>query len=313
MNQLIYRFSLSSVMCLAAATTSAQNVFPSTEEFKQVAANGVSVLHLTVDNDSLLLNKDDGFYTSGIQISSRKVLNTAEKSVIYGWQFGQDLYTASDIKLHPEEILPIDHPYAGWIYAGVFKESSDTTGLATRLGVDLGCLGPCAGGERTQTQLHRLLKQPLPQGWSSQLKQEWGVVLSGEWSPARWLLAKNIDLQPTVKVRIGNIFTDASIDTTVRFGQLNTLPEQIVHCGFLRTEIKQIGYDATLQGGYFNNQATTAHLKRSLGELELGYQWRSVNYGLFASVVRRSTAIKDLSNNLGAQNFVRLQFNYAMK
>ncbi|MES2046968.1 MAG: lipid A deacylase LpxR family protein [Pseudomonadota bacterium] len=317
MNQLIRRTSLTFLMCMTASITSAfasaESVFPSMDEFRRVDASGVTVLRLTIDNDSLLLNKDDGFYTSGNQISARKMLNNAQQSVIYGWQFGQDLYTASNINLAPDQILAVDHPYAGWLYTGVFREFADKTGTASRIGVDLGCLGPCAGGARTQTQLHKLIDQPLPQGWSTQLQQEWGAVLSGEWSPARWQLAKNIDLQPRVKARFGNIFTDASIETILRLGQLNDLPEQTANFGFLRGEMKAVGYDATLQGGYFKNQALSVHPQRMVGELELGYQWRAINYGLLASVIRRSSGIKELSNALGEQNFVRLQFNYVIK
>jgi lipid A 3-O-deacylase len=317
MNQIICRFFLTFLVSLTASLTCtfafAQNGFPSIDEFRQVNAAGVTVLRLTIDNDSLLLNRDDGFYTSGNQVSSRKRFNNQQKSVIYGWQFGQDLYTASNINLAPDKILAIDHPYAGWLYAGVFREFADNTGWASRIGLDLGCLGPCAGGERTQTQLHRLLKQPLPQGWDAQLQQEWGAVLSGEWSPARWLLAKNIDVQPRVKARFGNIFTDASVEATLRFGQLSDLPEQVGHFGYLRGEMKAIGYDATLQGGYFNNQALSVHPERMVGELEIGYQWRALKYGLAASVIRRSSGIKELSNALGDQNFIRLQFNYAIK
>lgn len=290
----------------------AQSALPSMAEFSQVQASGVSVLRLSIDNDSLLLKKDDGFYTSGNQFSMRKVLTSANTSLTYGWQIGQDLYTASDIKLRPEQIAALDHPYAGWIYAGVFREASDASGAGHRLALDLGCLGPCAGGEWSQTHLHRLIQQPMPQGWSSQLPQEWGAVLSAEWSPARWSYHSLLDLSPRFKARVGNIFTDAGMDATLRLGQLNALPEQASHYGYLRAEVKAVGYNATLQGGYFANQTLALHPQRSVGELELGYQWRSEKYGLSASVLRRSTEIRELSNAVGAQNFAKLQFIYAM-
>lgn len=313
MNHLIARISMVLSFSLVAELACAQEVFPNLDELRQVTASGVTVVRLTIDNDSLLLNRNDGFYTSGNQISLRKVLNTSEKSVIYGWQFGQDLYTASNINLIPEKISVVDHPYSGWLYAGVFREFADKTGTASRIGLDIGCFGPCAGGERTQKQLHRLLKQALPQGWSSQLEQEWGAVLVGEWSSARWAIAKNIDVQPRGKARFGNIFTDASIEASLRFGALCDLPEQAANFGFLRGEVKTIGYDATIQGAYFNNQTLSVHPRRAVEEIELGYQWRSANYGLYASLIRRSSGIKELPNNFGSENFVRLQFNYAIK
>lgn len=309
----LIRLSLMTLTGVALANGAlAQSVLPSMAEFSQVQASGVSVFRLSIDNDSLLLKKDDGFYTSGNQLSMRKVLTAANTSVAYGWQIGQDLYTASDIKLRPEQIAPLDHPYAGWIYAGVFREASDASGAGHRLALDLGCLGPCAGGEWSQTHLHRLIQQPMPQAWSSQLQQEWGAVLSAEWSPSRWSLNPNIDISPRFKARAGNIFTDAGMDATLRLGQLNALPEQASHYGYLRAEIKAIGYNATLQGGYFANQTLAVHPQRSVGELELGYQWRATKYGFSASILRRSTEISELSNAVGAQNFAKLQFIYAM-
>ncbi|MFZ6748059.1 lipid A deacylase LpxR family protein [Undibacterium sp. Ren11W] len=290
----------------------AVDVLPSVDEWSRVSASGSTVYKLAIDNDSLLLKKDDGFYTSGSQISISKVLNSDNRSLTYGWKIAQDLYTASDIKLYPNQLSPIDHPYAGWLYTGIFKELSESNGQGWGLGLDLGCFGPCAGGRRTQTQLHKLLDQPLPQGWDTQLRQEWGVVLSGEWRPARWSINQHIDVSPGIKARFGNIFTDASVGAILRLGSLNALPEQPGNYGFLRGEIIAIGYDATLQGGYFNNQQLAVNPKSAVTELELGYQWRGATYGLYASIIRRSNGIKELDNSTGAQNFARLQFIYGM-
>lgn len=295
-----------------ARSALAQSVLPSLEEYRQVQASGVTLLGLNIDNDSLLLKRDDGFYTSGNQLVLRTVWNSSKQSIAYGWHLGQDLYTASDIKLSAQNIQAVDHPYAGWLYLGAFKEISDAAGRGGRLAIELGCLGPCAGGARTQASLHRFLNQPLPQGWSTQLQQEWGLVLSGEWSPGRWVAAPSLDFSPRLKARFGNIFTDVSVDANLRLGQLNTMPQQSANYVFLRGEIKAIGYDATLQGGYFARQALGATLQRNVGELELGYQWHNGRYGLSASVLRRSSEIKQLSNAIAAQNFARLQFNYAL-
>ncbi|MDE2428485.1 MAG: lipid A deacylase LpxR family protein [Burkholderiales bacterium] len=288
------------------------DALPSWQEFKQVRDAGRSVWQLTIDNDSLLLKKDDGFYTSGNKIAQTFVHNTDLQSVSYGWYLGQDLYTASDINLLPSQIAANDHPYAGWIYGGVFRETMKASGQSLRFGLELGCLGPCAAGEWSQTHLHRLLHQPLPQGWSTQLKNEWGAVLSAEVSPGRLLPMSGVDLTPKLKARLGNIFTDASAELTLRAGHLNVLPEQSASYGFARVELKAVAYNATLQGGYFNDEHTGISPKTAVGEIELGYLWRDGKYGLGASVLRRSNEIKELSNGTGAQNFARVQIFYAM-
>lgn len=284
---------------------------PSSSEYQQVHAQGRTQMILDVQNDSLLLKKDDGFYTSGNQLIISKILRLPTQSISYGWHFGQELYTASDIKLKPEQINPLDHPYAGWIYGGIFRELQNRDGSGLRIGLDLGCLGPCAGGEWTQTNLHQALNQPLPQAWSTQLQQEWGVVFNAEFAPARWKFMQNMDLGSRFKVRAGNIFTDAKTELLWRYGSLSELREDQSSFVFARAELRANAYNATLQGGYFNNQSLAMHPRRLIPELEIGYQYRGDTWGFYASVIRRGSEIKELSNAKAAQNFARIQLIYA--
>ncbi|MFZ6644694.1 lipid A deacylase LpxR family protein [Undibacterium sp. TJN25] len=311
-NNPIFSAVLAAALAPASLPTLAQSVLPSVEEYRDVQAKGISVWQLTVENDSLLFNDKDGFYTSGVQLGQRSVLNTQSNSTSYGWRIGQELYTASDTKLLPSQLSPRDHPYAGWLFGGVYKEIADASGSSTRIGLDFGCLGPCAGGYWAQTHLHRLLHQPLPQGWSTQLGNEWGAVLSGEWSPVRWAPASYLDITPRFKGRFGNIFTDASFGLTLRAGALDRLPEQPASYAFFRAEAKAVAYTATIQGGYFANEHTGVDPKRGVGELELGYVWRGERFGANVSVIRRSDEIRQLTNAEGAQNFAKIQFFYAM-
>lgn len=295
-----------------SVTAFAVDVLPSWDEFKQVRENGKSFWQLDIENDSLLFRDRDSFYTAGDRIGQSYTQADRSHALTYGWNVGQDLYTASDIKLTPQELSPIDHPYAAWLYARVFKEINEATGRSMYLGFDFGCFGACAGGAWFQTHLHRLIKQPAPQGWSTQLHNEWGGILTGEYSPGRVLPAAGIDIAPRFKAHFGNILTDASAEGLLRFGSLNSLPQQAASYGFSRAEVKAVAYNASIQGGYFNHQATTVRHKTLVGELEIGYMWRNDQYGLSASVVRRSNEIKELTNGQGAENFARLQFFYAM-
>jgi lipid A 3-O-deacylase len=280
-------------------------------EYARARAEG-SIAHIVdIDNDTLLLDRNDGFYTSGLRYTQTHTLRDGGGTTVFGWRFGQELYTASDIKLAPEFVMPPNHPYAGWLYGGFFREIRRPEGTHTRVGIDIGCLGPCAGGEWTQTQFHRILNQPLPRGWSKQVKNEAGVVLHGEIAPVRWAPSTLIDMTPVLNARVGNIFTDAGAGLLVRAGQLNPLPSRSALHVYLQTEVRAVGYNATLQGGYFSKgNPHTVDPKRIVGNAQAGIAW---NYGPFAAtlaIVRRGNEIRDLPDSVGAQNYVHMQFSY---
>jgi hypothetical protein len=305
--------SIAGVLLAAACSHADAGSFGNmVEDFRKAAAEGKTTHLVDIDNDTLLLNRQDGFYTSGVRYTQQYTLDAAAQSTTFGWRLGQELYTASDIKLPPELLQPVDHPYAGWLYGGVFKETHRLDGTHEKFGVDIGCLGPCAGGNWTQTNFHRLINQPLPQAWSTQMKNEPGVVLHADFAPVRWTFGPSIDVTPNLHGRFGNIFTDAGAGATLRAGRLNLLPGRSTLHGYVRIDARAVGYDATLQGGYFSkDNPHTVRPKRLVGEAELGMAWNSAPYGISVSIVRRSNEIRDLSNAIGAQNFARLQFSYS--
>lgn len=294
-----------------AGSASAEGLDALWNDYQRVAGQGKGEHIVGIDNDTLLLNKNDGFYTSGLRYTRKHTLEEGGVATGYGWRIGQELYTASDIKLPPELIGPPDHPYAGWLYGGIFKEVHRTDGTYSKWGVDIGCLGPCAGGRWTQTNFHRIINQPLPQGWSKQVKNEAGIVLQGEVAPVRWTPMPWLDATPYFHGRFGNIFTDAGAGAVVRAGRLNLLPSQPTLHGFLRADARAVGYNATLQGGYFSkDNPYTVTPKRFVGEAEAGIAWIQGPYAAAVSIIRRSNEIRDLPNSAGAQSFVRLLFSY---
>jgi hypothetical protein len=239
-------------------------------------------------------------------------LSDAAGTTVFGWRIGQELYTASDIKLPPELVGPPNHPYAGWLFGGFFRDVIRPDGAYTRLGFDIGCLGPCAGGQWTQKTFHHLINQPQPRGWSKQVKNEPGVILYGETAPVRWTPAPFIDVTPNLHARFGNIVTEAGAGVALRAGRLNVSPAGPTLHGFLRLRADAVGYNATLQGGYFSNDNPhTVSPKRWVGTAEAGVAWSRGPYGLRFSIVRRSNEIRDLPQSAGAQNFARLQFSYS--
>lgn len=283
----------------------------SDSEVEAITAKGTGINTLEVENDSLLLTQKDGFYTSGIRFSRQYRLRTQDGWRSTGWRVGQQLYTAIDVRLEPQEIGRLDHPYAGWLYAGLMNVSQSDDGSETALGVDVGCLGPCAGGEETQLLVHHVLKQPRPRGWSTQLGNEWGVVLqAGGRAPYR-KMASWLDTRPGVYMRFGNIFTDLSVDATLRAGRLQSSPVTGLAYGFVRGAVRAVGYDATLQGGLFAEEnARTVPPRRWTGEFEAGLQWLALHWGLRISFIRRSNEIAGLSSAAGRQDMLRISLSF---
>jgi hypothetical protein len=162
------------------------------------------------------MRRDDGLYTSGVRFSHSYRLSTAEGWRSAGWRLGQQLYTPSDVRVRPDNLNPLDRPYAGWLYGGFFYNVADFDGSELAFGMDVGCLGPCAGGRPTQTFVHKVFDQFEPRGWSTQIRNEAGVVLRAGARAPYWRLNRHADVRPGVSMRLGNIFTDLSADAMLR-------------------------------------------------------------------------------------------------
>lgn len=311
MRHAILKPAFALLLFAACASPSAQSLDRLAAEYQKVRAEG-EVSHIfDLDNDTLLLNRDDGFYTSGVRYSREYALAGADGVKKFGWRIGQEIYTASDINWPPEWVGPPNRPYAGWLYAGFFKEDLRPDGRYARVGFDIGCLGPCSGAEWAQTTLHRVLNQPEPQAWSKQVRTEVGVVLYGEMAPLRWNLGPSVDVTPRVQGRFGNIYTDVGAGFLARAGKLNTMPDGPTLHGFINMHIRAVGYNGTLQGGYFSSgNPHTVDPKRVVGAAEAGVAWKRGPHGIKLSVVRHSNEIEDLSESVGGQTFVRLQWMY---
>ncbi|MFC3110434.1 lipid A-modifier LpxR family protein [Undibacterium arcticum] len=301
-------------MSTLTALAHAENLGFDWDDIRAIYRDGKTTHALEIDNDSFLVVRDsDGFYTSGLRYSQRYALHRADQLAVVGWQFGQEQYTASDIKILPGALASNDHPYAAWLYVGAFKELHHADGSSWKLGLDIGCIGPCAGGERGQDMIHRIGHYPLPQSWSTQIKNEVGAILYGSVSPVRWHPSGWLDVTPYANGRFGNIYADASGGVVARAGALNLLPDGSTLHAFFRVDARAVAYNASLQGGYFSNDNIhTVQPKRFVGEAELGFARNDGPFSFRASVVRRSTEIRGLSNAIGAQSFARLLFAYTM-
>lgn len=166
---------------------------------------------------------DDPFFMRLDGVASTIFLPGSEGGrVHFGGFIGQSIFTPDDrLRVPPD---PNDRPYAGWLFGGVslYRETETTLDRGT---LTLGLVGPGAGGRRVQNGWHEItnpfIGAPQVLGWSYQLDNEPGIVLSEErkWRFATSAGGLEADLLPEVNVSLGNIFTYAGAGAIVRIGQ----------------------------------------------------------------------------------------------
>lgn len=146
---------------------------------------------------------------------------------------GQNIYTPEDTYV----TYPIynDRPYAAWLYASfalqyTYKRHDPDTGHdePTRLDtlqLDLGVIGPAAGGEFVQNNFHNLIGVEPAYGWGNQLHNEPTVGLTFErrWRTGRAVLIDDpkleVDFIPRAALALGNVATYGSVGGTARIGK----------------------------------------------------------------------------------------------
>jgi hypothetical protein len=152
---------------------------------------------------------------------------------------GHNMYTASDIRLPSSQIPAKDRPYAAWAYVGLHREIYSSDDRYWRYGIDIGCMGPCAYGRQLQTWIHeKITNSPLPNGWDSQIRNEFGAVIRFEHAWRSWRIGPSrdrvnrpdtfgegffgvplaADLRPSFNFGLGNIQTYAGMGVTARVG-----------------------------------------------------------------------------------------------
>ncbi len=153
---------------------------------------------------------------------------------------GQSIFTPDDITI--PTLQRNDRPYAGWTHVGFGAVSfhrdcnQRVDEHVTRIDaveLAIGVIGPLSQADDTQILWHDWIGADEPRGWSNQLRNEVGIVLTYErrlprdidfeWFEA--LLPFNLEAHatPHFGFSLGNVFTHAAAGGTVQIGTgLNT-------------------------------------------------------------------------------------------
>jgi hypothetical protein len=177
------------------------------------------------------------------------------------------------------EIQIGDRPFAAAIMLKSFVVATDTI-RKSRLtsSLSLGLIGPGAFGKEMQVGIHKATGNKTPLGWHNQIKND--VVLNYRVSFEKQLLQHRelFTLQGISMLQLGTLFTNASLGFNTTIGIVNS-PFTNSEKGFAvyfyaQPTVSVIGYDATLQGGVFNNKSPytidSSDIERFTAQLDYG-------------------------------------------
>ncbi len=160
------------------------------------------------------------------------------------YALGQDIFTPSNIAL--KNPPPGDHPYAGYLYGALgLIAKTKAGGRLVRLDqiqLQAGVVGPASLARQTQTFVHRILNDTIPQGWHTQLRNEPAIELTYErtW---RYTLAQalgfTLDAAPHLGGAAGIVYDYLNAGAMLRFGE--NLPD----------DFGPVRVDPGLPGSYF--------------------------------------------------------------
>ena len=228
------------------------------------------------DNDAYLAQGSDRYYTNGLFLYFRHALqtDTAEARLFgktLGFEAGQKMYNPQSAFI--PAAFYVDRPFAAYLYLGSTLQYLYKNESALKLGLQLGVTGPAALGQQAQQFVHKLLGFYPPEGWQYQIRNNIGVNLSGNYDKL-FFRTNWFDLSGNAYANLGTTFTGAGAGLMLRFGAFNPLYHSVSTSGlvaknrvikeahrrefffYLKPTINYSGYDATVQGGLFGNNAT---------------------------------------------------------
>lgn len=232
-----------------------------------LAGQSRQYIQLVYEND--YFTSSDRYYTQGIRLeygrrgrgslllSGLLLRFGSDTAPQHALQLVQEGFTPT--KLADASVRPHDRPYAGLLYAG--QSSATLTPdrrwqLRTQL--RLGLIGPCALAGEEQRYIHRQTGNIIPRGWHHQIGND--LIANYEVELDRALLRRPwLRLSAGGHAWLGSYRTRAGLQTSARLGlrpaawMTATHPGGLAFYLFSDLRLSAIGYDATLQGGFFRS------------------------------------------------------------
>ena len=251
-------------------------LFSQTSDTSVIVKKRESYVRLRYDND--FFSATDRYYTQGVQLSfvlpiikyspvSYALIRLNKKALnYYGLNFEQDCFTPRSIRY--DTLNYLERPFAAVFFVShILNSLNPEKKIALQTQIDLGVMGPCARCEDEQKAIHRALVNIQPLGWENQINTSYIINYNAKFEQGLFN-KKNREIIGQSTVRVGTLYTDASVGLTGRMGFFSPyfsnlgMDKYYVHrksnlqfYGILKFNAKVVAYNATLQGGMFNDNS----------------------------------------------------------
>ncbi|HEY9113822.1 MAG TPA: lipid A deacylase LpxR family protein [Bacteroidales bacterium] len=244
---------------------------------------------LTVIFDNDIFANTDYYYTNGARIELvtpfadnspvNKILPGAGKSStnFSGFSLQQNIYTP----INPDagEIQYNDRPFSAFLTIGQFRESVNIQKkINLKSEVSVGIVGPASLGGTVQSSIHDI----EPVGWQNQVKNDFVLNYSLQFEKGI-ISNRNIEINATANGNMGTLFNKAGAGFYMRAGSFMPVyrgslsaisgkktNQPLQYWFFVRGNADAILYDATLQGGLFNDENPYTISQNSISRIVYG-------------------------------------------
>jgi len=154
-----------------------------------------------------------------------------------------------------------DRPFSSYMTLGHRSQVHAAEGSASLWAEwALGYIGPAVGAREFQSEIHRHTGGKDPLGWRNQIRGDPIVQLEVGYAHRLFRHASLVDAFAELELRGGTLFSDATSRLRLRFGLLGAPlgpPEELRLYLWGSLEARAVGYNATLEGGVFNDSRYT--------------------------------------------------------
>lgn len=268
---------------------------------------------IVLENDSFTSTINDKYYTNGMELFYRfcSKKSTDEVKKIIGFKLGQYIYNPKWVK--SDFIEDHNRPYAGHLFAEIAINRFYKTESVWITSFQIGVVGPLSQAQDFQKIMHSTLKFGKIYGWQHQIQNTLGLQYNTVFS--KKIISKHttdhLDLQLQSKFDLGTISSGITIGSPIRISlknklvsiqksnfynaslekQTNITNELYI---FLVPKINYQIYDATIQGGLFeNNSPVTFAIQPIRFKAEVGIKFKLHNWNASYSFLYSTNEIKN--------------------